>query len=225
MEKINPYNLLATLLPGTLLVALLGVLFPGLSVMGKLVRFPDSYMFLVLLSLSVLIGVLIQSVASFFEPYIFKLFGGRPGARALSGQLPSRYFPADSAKPIIVLLQEKFGGESSHESLFLRAMSLAETSTDSKVANFNAQYALHRSLFTSSLLSVLLGLGSRFCAGSAGDWTSKAFWITEALMVGISILLAWRTWQRSAYYAREVLFSAERILLQLTSTLPGAPKP
>lgn len=225
MEKINPYNLLATLLPGTLLVALLGVLFPGLGAVGKMVKFPDSYMFLVLLSLSVLIGVLIQSLASFFEPYVFNFFGGRPGARALSGQLPSRYFPADSAGPILVLLKENFGSESSHESLFLRAMSLTETSPDSKVANFNAQFALHRSLFTFSLLSVFLGLGSRACAGSAAGWTPKAFWVTESLMVGISILLAWRTWQRSAYYAREVLFSAERTLLQQTSTLPGAPKP
>jgi hypothetical protein len=209
IDRLNLYDLLSGLVPGTLLVSSVAVLFPGVAP-ALAVPLPNEFAVVALLAASLVAGLLVQTAGSLVEPVTFKIFGGRPSDLAFEGKLGDRYLPTDAADRIKKCLRERFGAQSSERSLFLRAMGEAEAAETSKAKAFNGQYAFHRSilvLFAS--MTALVGL-SRFF-GRANTWSGPVFWFALASLLSLSALFAWRTWQRGAYYAREVLFTAERL--------------
>lgn len=211
IERLNLYDLLSALIPGSLLVCAGAVLFPGLTKPSPGVQMPGEFVVVGLLAASMLAGQLIQALGSTLEPLLFLLFGGQPSDRALSGTLGSRYLPRDASERIAAKLRARIGRDASGRSVFLSAMNIAESSRDSKAALFNAQYGYQRSVVVLLLATVaLLGLSRRW--GAAAGWGCGHFAVAVALSLGATGLFSWRAWQRGAYYAREVLLAAEREL-------------
>jgi hypothetical protein len=211
LERLNLYDLLTALIPGALLLCVFVVLFPGVQAPTRGLALPQEFALVALLAGSILVGEVIQTLGSLFEPAFFRLFGGRPSDRALAGTLAARYFPVDAAVRIKAKLVGRVGPGAGSRSLFLAAMNIAEATPDSKAGIFNAQYGHHRAVTTLLLLTFIPLLAS-LRWGAATAWHCTQAWIVVITCAGLFALFAWRTWQRGVYYAREVLFAAERVI-------------
>lgn len=208
-EKLPLYSILATVVPGSLAIGVVAALFPYVTGPVRKAALPSEFAFLVLLAAAMFAGQLIQTLGSLAEPLLFLLFGGRPSERALGGRLPDRYLPADASARIRQRLQAAVGGSASERSLFLAAMARAESTHDTKAAELNAQYGYHRALLALTVVAVGLLAASRWW-GAAEHWHAAGYWTCFAFALALCLLLAWRTYQRGVYYAREVLLAAER---------------
>ncbi len=90
-------------------------------------------------------------------------------------------------------------------------MTLAESAPSSRAPAFNIAYAYHRALLlaAATLLFVLV-IATRYGVLHGAPWKQTACIISVAIVL---ILLLWhRAKQRSFYYVREVLLTAERVL-------------
>jgi len=210
IDKLSLYDVFSALVPGTLLVAGVAILFPGVASAFSS-ALPNEFIVVALLGASLVAGLIAQTLGSLLEPVIFRVFGGRPSDRALAGTLGARYLPADAAHRIKKKLRVRFGSEATDQSLFLGAMAEAQASETSRAATFNAQYGYLRSIVVLLMLFVVLLALSR-CLGIAHEWRRSGFWTGIVGAAAMAALFSWRTWQRGAYYAREVLLSAERLM-------------
>ena len=222
LERLNLYDILATIVPGTILLTVVSALFPRTALPFRGIGFPDEFALVALLTGAIGAGLFVQTLGSMLEGRFFKVFGGMPSDRALAGNLGGRYLPRDAAKRVKDALQLRCGPHASPRTLFLHAMSVAESSADSKAAVFNAQYGQLRAVFSLSLLLLVLLSASRLW-GAAATWRAGPFWTVLALGAILTTLFAWRTWQRGAYYAREVLLTAARLLSESSSTSTSTP--
>jgi hypothetical protein len=213
LERLNLYDILATIVPGTVLVTVVAALFPSVARPFHGIGFPDEFALVALLAAAMGAGLSVQTVGSMLEGRFFKLFGGMPSDLAFAGRLGDRYLPRDAATRIKATLQKRCGPTAKPRALFLHAMSIAESSADSKAAAFNAQYGQLRAVFTLFLLILVL-LGSSRLWGAVAAWRATSFWTIEGLTALLTVLFAWRTWQRGAYYVREVLLTAQRLLAE-----------
>src|SRR5687767_653543 len=101
---------------------------------------PEAFAVIGLTAVSILIGHLVQAIASLIEPALYWTWGGRPSERALDAGLGDRIFPADTGARIKSKLATSVGGTPTSRSLFLYAMQRAESSGSSRVTRFNALY-------------------------------------------------------------------------------------
>ena len=216
-DKFELYDVLSTVIPGTLLLALLSIGFPTLAARAATTHFPDSFAVMCLLALAVFAGLLVQSISSLLEPIWDWTWGGRPSERALTKGLGARYLPADAATRIRQKLAASVGAKASVRSLFLYAMQQAETSGNARVAKFNGLYSYHRASLTLIFLALILLLAAMRW-GAASQWAAPEK--IQALIAGMALLLlVWqRAKQRGYYYVREVLSTAERLIDSRQST-------
>jgi len=216
-EKLELYDILGTIVPGVLLVYLLSTCFSAPPELRSAAGFPDAFLLIVLTALAVFAGQLVQALGSSLEPALNWTWGGKPSSRALQSGLGDRYLPLDAATRIKLKLQAAVGSEQSPASLFLVAMQRAEGAAGSRASRFNALYAYHRALLVLTMLSFIL-------LGAAMQWGVLSPWWPEEkalLLIADAFLLAllWhRTKQRSFYYVREVLLTAERVLDDRTAS-------
>ena len=210
-EKFEFYDVLGILVPGSILLALIAVSFPGVTTAFAGVGFPVAFAVICLTAVAAFLGQLVQAISSFLEPVFNWTWGGRPSERALKEGLGTRYLPADSANRIRAKLAKAVGDTASDRSLFLYAMQKAETSGNSRVAKFNGLYAYHRAMLALVLISLGVILAS-MCWGTVKHW----FWRDKIGIVAVDFLLLVIFWlrakQRGFYYVREVLTTAERLL-------------
>lgn len=219
-DKMDFYDIMGMLIPGFLLVLVLRVGFPSISSLVTPSGVPDAFVVLALTAFAVFLGQTILAISSAVEPLLYWTWGGRPSDRALSTGLGERYLPVDTVTRIKTKLEHAVGQTSGGRSLFLVAMQQAEKAADSRVPQFNALYAYHRSLLALVLVSlVLLALSILWGAASAWSWNE----VGSAAGVGLVLmcLLWYRTKQRAYYYVREVLLTSERIL---TDKVAGSAK-
>jgi hypothetical protein len=210
-DKFEFYDLLGILVPGSILLALIALSFPQITSVFASVAFPDAFAVICLTAAAVLTGHLVQAVSSLLEPLLDWTWGGRASERALRGELPSRYFPNDTAERIRAKLMRAVGSGATERSLFLYAMQIAETSTNSRVSKFNGLYAYHRALVTLLFLGLALLLVAIFW-GPAEAWPIRNK-IMALMIVLLLLLIVWqRAKQRAYYYVREVLTTAERLV-------------
>lgn len=208
MDKFDFYDLMSSLVPGVLLVGLVGALFPSVS--GQLV--PDStgtFAVIALTALAVFVGQLLVAVGSILEPLLFMTWGGRPSDLALTEGLGDRYMPVGRGMRIKAKLQVQSEPDASTSSLFLKAMTLARASGGGLSERFNALYAYQRTLIVLVIAAMALLAASRTCGLLRGVSACK-FW-TAAFMLAFVLVICWyRARQRAYYFVREVLMSAER---------------
>lgn len=221
MDKFNIYELLSWVIPGALLVSLLGICFPSLATAAGTAKFPDGFSVVALLALAIFAGNLVQAVASLIEPVLNWTWGSRPSERALQHGLGNRYLPKDAAERIRKKLEAVVGAGASDRAIFLYAMQRAEAAGSPRVGTFNALYAYHRALLVLSLAGVLALIIAALSGQLPGlPWYGSL----GAIAAGAAVLvLVWyRTKQRAFYYVREVLHTAERVLDQ-AGQKPAAP--
>ena len=205
IEKLRLYDFLSGLIPGVLLVTAISVLFPQTATILD-INLPREFVVISYVAVSMVAGLLIQTIGSLFEPTLFKMFGGKPSDLALAGKLGDSYLPAEDATRIKNTLLKYFGADASERSIFLRSISVVESLDSSKAKDFNAQYAYLRSIATLLISILTLLLLSHFFESAIRNY----FWLSTVILAVLTLLFSWRAWQRGAYYAREVLLMAER---------------
>ncbi|HUT60204.1 MAG TPA: hypothetical protein VNA25_20350 [Phycisphaerae bacterium] len=211
LEKLDYYDALGVLVPGSLATCWVWICFPSLTGLVPSNGLPTPLQVVASLALVVLIGHIIQTLGSLLEPCIYRTWRGRPSDRALLEGLGDRYLPRDSAVRIRAKLAQAVGEDSCHRSLFLRAMQLAESAGDARVQRFNSLYAYHRGLLILALIAfVLLVFSLQW--GAAATWACAWKCVGVVAVLAILVLTWHRAKQRAYYYVREVLLTAERVL-------------
>jgi hypothetical protein len=215
-EKISIYDLLATLVPGTLVLGLLAVVAPDTAAGFKRLNLPDAFAVIVLVALAIFAGNMVQALASLVEkPLYFTWLWKRdlrPSEYCLEHGLGG-YLPKDSAARIKGKLAAVLGAKAQDRSLFLYAMQLAESATNQRVTVFNALFAYHRALFMFAVIGVVVS-GSVLLGAGSVKWSLGLRWGILVTSVLVTALLWNRTKQRAFYYVREVLLTAERVIDQ-----------
>ena len=155
-------------------------------------------------AIAFVLGYFVNTLASWLEDFYYWTWGGKPSNRLLEGNeiLKVRFYEHQKAKDL--LKEENSGSRTTNDVLFGIAIRYATPEVNSRVADFNANYAFSRVILTTILIT------SGFMIYLYYDYY-KVYLITTPL-----ILIAWyRCKQRGYYYAREVLKTY--INLRLTS--------
>ncbi|MFB3880984.1 MAG: hypothetical protein ACE149_06955 [Armatimonadota bacterium] len=222
VDKVDVYDALAALIPGTILVCLVPVLYPAITKCAFSLALPDGFAVVALVAVAVLTGHIVQAFSSWSEAVLWLTWGGRPSDVTLAGRAGARYFPKESADRIRAKLAAQLGGSTSERSLFLYASQIALAAGNPRVERFNALYGYHRGLFTLSLIAVVMfGASTRW--GAAAACAPSARWCLLAALAVLAALFWYRTKQRGYYHAREVLGTAERVLDGTTASAVPVP--
>lgn len=209
-DKFELYDILSVLIPGTLLVGLIPLCFPALLHVHE-AKFTDTFSVLILTSLAVFLGFIIQAISSFIEPLIEKSWGGRPSGWVFAKGIGQRYLGTDEASRIKAKLINTIGGQQSDSVLFRFASQISDAAGIGRCTRFNGLYAYHRSLLTAVILSTALFIASaNWGAATALSPHDKALVLLGSII--LIALLWYRTMQRSLYFAAEVLLTAERVI-------------
>lgn len=207
-DKFDFYDVMATLVPGILIVALIGVLFPAMQ--NRLESGHDgAFAVMALTALSVFAGQLLVAVGSLVEPLLYRTWGGNPSDAALTEGLGNRYLPKTKGAAIRAKLAAECEPDAETVSLFIKAMSLANGAAGSKADRFNGLYAYHRTLLVLAVAALGLVVLSRF-DGLAREWSLGGLAAALAFLCGLVSLCWHRARQRAFYFVREVLMTAEQ---------------
>jgi len=210
LERLEPYDLLAAGIPGTLLITWIAICYPVVGATWAVAATPEAFQVIALAAAAVFIGQLTVGLASLLESALYATWGGRPSDLALQGKRPGIIDP-ESAEKLLRILRKAFGETASVGSLFIRALRLADSEAGSLTPRFNALYAYQRSLLCFLTLSLAIFVTSTRWGGVA-EWPSGLAWTVLAVIVG-SILLTWhRARQRADYLVREALTTAQKVL-------------
>lgn len=179
------YDVLSHLIPG-ILVLMSYLVFAGQKF--------DNDLALPFTAAAFVIGYFVNTLASWLEDFYYFTWGGKPSNKLLDGKdiWKIRFYEHAKAK---THLQDDFGSSlASNDALFSIAMRHANQDKNSRVADFNANYAFSRVILTSVLISV-------------GILSFQYYNTSQFYCISIpSILISWyRCKQRGYYYAKEVL--------------------
>lgn len=161
------------------------------------------------LAVAFLCGYVINAIGSLLEPIYYFTIGGKPSNRLLDKQNKKHcciyrlFIPSNKGikkvrfhetMAVREILQNGIKEENpSEERLFCKAMRAVNGDEKSRVADFNAQYALSRTILTTVLISTILIIVLYPC-----------FW--QSYLTIAILLICWNRYkERAYYYAREVL--------------------
>lgn len=210
VEKLKLYDLMASIVPGVLLLGGIFVLFPNLLEPIQKPPVPDAVISLGIIVLAFFSGQIVQALSSLLEPALHWTWGGRPSARAFGKGLGDRYLPMETALRVGRKIKTKSGAETDR-AVFLNALAIAEGDAKSRTSDFNASYGYHRSvvLLCSSLVLAFVAAGFVGTLAAVGRGT---YLLAIVITVFITLLFWHRAKQRAFYFVREVLLVAERNL-------------
>jgi hypothetical protein len=206
-EKFELYDILGTIIPGLVAV---GLIYAALSWTGhevKIPPMPEALQVLILTSVAVVLGQLVQSIGSLLEGFYFWTWGGMPSDVALRGK--GKRISAAQSGELKGRLRKHCIGDADREikdhELFLAALAICNHKSLGRVAKFNSLYAYHRALTTLLLLSTLATLGLIFFV----EPNPPAAWRVFIGEAAATLLFWYRTKQRGTYFADEVLRMAD----------------
>ena len=190
--KFQPYEILSTILPGYIFYALLAKLIPQSQL---------DFEVLSSIAIAYLLGYLLNIIASLLEPIYFFLWGGKPSRNLLSGSGIAKVKFTEWEQTKAYLLKDYHGvipleEKQKTDALFNVALRESSNVKNSRIADFNANYALSRTLFT--CLLCILPIGIYVYLHSDLKWLLP-FILIALFLVGI------RARQRGYYFAKEVL--------------------
>ena len=212
MNNLKYYDILGHLVPG--LVFLLAVGFVLVEAGTELPEIPggNGANLLVVTALAYYVGHLLAAVSSWIQPVLYFLWLGKPSRRILVKETSHIHRDVrDSVRQRLAgecgLSKEVPKGWREHakylDGLFSRASSICNKENLGRVTEFNAKYALHRSLFVALVLAGVISLCIVKVAkpGFSVDFVS---WLIVGYFV-IAVISFFRARQRGYYFAREVL--------------------
>lgn len=156
-----------------------------------------------------LCGYIVNAVGSLFEPLYYFTIGGKPSTRLLNenkethhwiyylfipknnGIKKVRFYETEKVRKLLMNGLES--ENPSEDRLFSKAMREVNGGESSRVSDFNAHYALARTVLTAVLISAVLIISSYPCYG-------------KSYLLIVVLLICWNRYrERAYYYAREVL--------------------
>lgn len=161
------------------------------------------------LAMAFLCGYIINSIGSILEPVYYLSIGGKPSTRLLSNDeekynwFYSFFIPDNTGikkvrfyenKRVREILMKGIDCENpSEDRLFSKAMRFVNSDQNSRVPDFNAHYALSRTILTTVLISsILLIYSNPYCK--------------QSYLSIVIVVICWNRFRERAYYfAREVL--------------------
>jgi hypothetical protein len=206
-DKFELYDILGVVVPGLVAV---GMIFGALSWTGNQIEIPaipETLQVLVLSASAIVLGQMVQAIGSLLEPFYFWTWGGRPSDRSLRGH--SKRLSAVQADLLKKRLANHILAGASHDlsdcEIFVSAMALCNHKSLGRVERFNSLYAYHRALTTLLLVSTVATLSIIYF----DDPNPRAAWQVVGLQVVVMLLFWFRTKQRGAYFAEEVIRMAD----------------
>ena len=184
------YDLLSSLIVGVLTAVSINIVF----------NLEFEYDSIPLLAVSYVIGYFINAISGIIEPLYFYIMGGMPSNKLLklvpnqayTGYGRIKFYMASRA---IELLQEELNDRNAPVmKMFGKAMSYSASDTNTRVPDFNAQYAFSRVVLTAVLILT--------CIWAFMFYDSIAFWASAVILWIISFR---RCKERGYYFAKEVL--------------------
>ncbi len=212
-DKYSYYDFLANIIPGLLVLSVLIWLFNVLKINFE---FKTAEILGVGIGLAVAysLGHVIQAISSFVQPIYYFLWGGIPSDNLLSGK---SNMLGEYRGQIVKQLKDALDIGSSKEAggdykeVFSRAMAVVNSEKIGRVEAFNASYAFHRALLTStwmlsSLLTIILILA--YLNELSLNENGSAIAIVMILGWASATIEFFRTRQRGYYFAKEVIYCA-----------------
>jgi len=141
-----------------------------------------------------LLGFVINTASSWLEDIYYFTWCGKPSDRLLEGKSIWKVKFYESEKVKSYLLKEVSTSNPSNNQLFAVAMRNANGKKESRVDDFNANYAFSRAILTTVFISTILILIEYY-----DDW--RAYTVMLPILFGVWL----RCKQRAYYYAREIL--------------------
>jgi len=181
----KPYDILSALIPGFL------VLLAFLSFFEQ--EYNKDYV-IAYTAIAFLIGFMVNSLSSWLEDFYYFTWGGKPSDKLLDGNniWKVKFYEHEKAKKN---LKQKSGKPNpTNDNLFAIAMRYSNSQKDSRVQDFNANYAFARVLLTTMLLITIVLISTHY-----SDWKYYV------VLIPILIIIWLRCKQRAYYYVREVL--------------------
>ena len=184
------YDLMSSLVSGVLVAASINIIFD----LGF------DYDAVPLMAVTYVIGYFINAISALLEKFYYWTMGGKPSdvlltpvnGQSYTGYKRIKFYETDHV--IDLLKTELNDNDPSLGKMFGRAMAYSNDDKETRVPDFNAQYAFSRVILTTSLILSVLWLSHYYDV----LW----MWIL-ALFV---IYMSWRRCkERGFYYAREVL--------------------
>lgn len=145
------------------------------------------------------IGYLINAISSLMENFWYWTIGGMPFDKLLTIDPNKKYTGIyrirfyEVAKAIKCLKEDLGNPDANTRQMFGCAMRKTNGNQNSRVPDFNAQYAFSRVLLTTLFFVTIIAIAYHPC-----DW--------RAYLMIIPLIIAWNRFkERGYYYAREVL--------------------
>ena len=152
------------------------------------------------LAIAFFLGYLINALSSCLESFYYWTIGGKPSNKIFikkkgkdySGISKVKFYDTDEF--VFLLKQDLQDKNASHEKMFSRAKFSILGNDNSRISDFNAHFALSRTLLTTILASVIMLIIWQPC-----NW--------QVYLMLIPLLICWNRFrERGYYYAREVLY-------------------
>lgn len=179
------YDILSSLVPGFLALLILQELL--------YIEF-DKDLIVPYTAIAFLLGNVMNTFSSWMEDFYFLTWGGKPSNRLIGGKdiWKVRFYQSGVVR--VHLLADCGNANAKNDELFSVAMRIANGSKDSRVEDFNVQYAFSRVLLTTALFGTIFLLFQHYSE-----------WKYYAVALPITLILWLRCKQRAYYYAKEVL--------------------
>jgi hypothetical protein len=150
-------------------------------------------------------GYMLNAVSALLEPLYFWFMGGRPSdillapnpscsdkGRKYTGFGRIRFYEYEKA--VRLLRKELNDNDANERKMFGKAMSYSNSNSNTRVPDFNAQYAFSRVMLTLVIVSDCIILPKFY-----------NLWWAWLIAFAVILLAGWRCKERGYYYAREVL--------------------
>jgi len=188
--ELKYYDLLSNTIIGVVLITV-----------AKIIWFNDQSLDVeVYIACGYILGYFINAISSLIEPVLYYFIGGKPSEKLLTPQHGLDWTGIRKVKFYEAMLATKKlqleldDNNASRGRMFACAMRHSISNPNSRILDFNAQYAFSRTILTSSLIL--------FIFVSTRLYDVWYFWI-------IGLFIIWLVWNRfrekGFYFAREVL--------------------
>ncbi len=206
VDKLEFYDLLSVVVPGTILVAWVPMCWPELLTIDH-PSFPDAFTVILLIALSLAAGQLAQTISSYLEKISDWTFKGKASSLLMKKKL--QLVSAELTDRVRAKINLHAGSELSDDSAFLYAQEQARSVAHSRVERFNAIYAFNRNMIGVTLIMII-----NFCFSMS--YGGVEYWPYREVLLGLLgfvLIVQWfRARRRAEYHAREVLVTCETAL-------------
>lgn len=211
IDKFDIYDIVTSLLHGTLFLGASIVLFPQVMNVVHPLEISEVVLSAMFISVAYFLGQAITSISSLLQPFLFWTWGGKPSRIAFSGRFPEKYLSADLINFAKKALQKTSEKVLSDAALFNIAMGIARKAEGSLSERHNQMYAYNRATLCNLIL--LLGLFIVSCFhGFCRNFGGIKIVVVLSCFALLLVLHWYRAKQRAFYYVREVIVVAGREL-------------